>query len=55
MGRSLLNCIGNPLVILKPLICIKPKNMTGFEELLFPLLPHELDQSQRKEEKNNVK
>lgn len=52
MGRSLLNRIGNPLIIPKPLICIEPKNMNGFEELFFPLLPHSLDQSQRKEKKN---
>lgn len=37
MGGSLLNRIGNPLVIPKPLICIEPENMNGFEELFFPL------------------
>ena len=48
MGGSSLNRIGNPLVIPKPLICIEPENMNGFEELFFHLLPHGLDQSQRK-------
>lgn len=37
VGGSLLNRIGNPFVIPKPLICIEPENMNGFEELFFPL------------------
>lgn len=49
MGRPLLNRIGNPLVIPKPLICIEPENMNGFEKLFFPLLPRSVDQSRRKE------
>lgn len=55
MGGSLLNRIGNPLVIPKSLICIEPRNMNGSEELFFPLLPHSLDQSQRKEKEKKEK
>lgn len=51
MGGPVLNRIGNPLVIPKPLICIEPKNMNGFEELFFPLLPHSLDQSEKRKRK----
>lgn len=54
MGGSLLNRSGNPLVIPKPLICIEPENMNGFEELFFPLLPHRFNQSQREKEKKKM-
>lgn len=49
MGGSLLNRIGNPLVIPKPFIPIERLNMNGFEEVFFPLLPQSSDQFSREE------
>lgn len=49
LGGSLLNRIGNPLVIPKPFIPIERLNMNGFEELFFPLLPQSSNQFSREE------
>lgn len=52
MGSLLLNSIGNPAVIPKPLIWIESDNMFGFDELFFlRFLSQSLNQSQRKESK----